>query len=252
MKTSKYIQTALLLFIFAATLILFLDARSYTFTADQTINPTIKVKGYYDHKLLNDFSVVVAEKNSKFWVRMDSINRAYYQHRDTSEVSKSGFSFECFNVKNDTLFVSNVDEKYTLYVNTQSVNRIIGKENSEIGLLEYYSDTLTLTLTKSKVTGSLRNDYTKVLKIEADNHSDINFVRLMVKTIDSITKKVKFIPLDEKLAEVEITLKKYSNLKIPKPQKLIISTDETSHYTIFNSNSNRKELVTSSTILIAN
>jgi hypothetical protein len=242
MKTSKYIQTALLLFIFATTLVLFLDAKSFT------EKPPIKPKGYYDSKLLNDFSVIVAEENSKFWIRNDSISSVYYQYRDTGGALKSDFGFECFSLKNDTLFVSSVNENYWLYVNTQSVNKIIGKENSEIGLSGYYSDTLNITITKAKIKGSLRNDSIKLLKIEADNHSDIRFGRITRRIIDSITNEEKFMPLNLKLIEAQITLKDHSNLKMPKPQKLIIDSDDTSSYTISNYNSNGKELITSSTI----
>ena len=98
MKTSKYIQTALLLFIFATTLVLFLDAKWYT------EKPPINPAGYYESKLLNDFSVVVAEENSKFWLRNDSINSVSYQYKETDGALKSDFNFECFNLKNDTLF----------------------------------------------------------------------------------------------------------------------------------------------------
>ncbi|RED47893.1 hypothetical protein [Seonamhaeicola aphaedonensis] len=248
MKTSKYIQVALLIFIFATTLVLFLDAKSITITP----KPLHKVKGYYDSKLLDDFSVIVAEKNSKFWIRNDSISSVYYQHRDKDGRSKSDFGFECFSLKNDTLFVSSVDENYWLYVNTQSVNKIIGKENSEIGLSGYYSDTLNITITKAKIKGSLRNDSINVLKIDANNHSDISFGRITRKVIDSITKEEKFIPLNDKLKEAEITLKDHSKIKITKPQKLIIESDDTSHYTIFNGNSNGKELITTSTLEIVN
>jgi hypothetical protein len=244
MKTSKYIQAALLLFIFATTLVLFLDAKSITTTP----KPLHKVKGYYDSKLLDGFSVIVAEKNSKFWIRNDSISSVYSQHRDTDGALKTDSGFECFSLKNDTLFVSSIDKKYTLYVNAQSVNKIIAKENSEIGLLGYYNDTLSLALTKAKVKGSLRNNFMKLLKIEADNHSDINLGRITRKIIDSITKEEKFIPLNEKLIQAQITLKNHSKLRMPKPQKLIIDSDDTSIYTISNQNANGKELITSSTI----
>jgi hypothetical protein len=242
MKTSKYIQTALLLFIFATTLVLFLDAKSFT------KKPPIKTKGYYDSKQLDDFSVIIAEKNSKFWLRNDSINSVSYQYKETDGALKSDFNFECFNLKNDTLFVSSVDEKYTLYVNTQSVYKIIGKENSEIRLLSYNSDSLNLTLTKAKVIGALKYDPMKFLKIEANNYSDIRLNRIMRKIIDSISKEEMLIPIDGKLKEAEITLKNHSVIRMPKPQKLIIDSDDTSSYTISNYNSNGKELITSSTI----
>jgi hypothetical protein len=245
MKTSKYIQTALLLFIFATTLVLFLDAKSYI------EKPPMKPRGYYDSKLLNDFSVIVAEDNSKFWIRNDSINRVFYQYRDNDSL-KSDFNFDCFSLKNDTLFVSHVDKKYTLYVNSQSVNKIIGKENSEIGLRGLKTDTLSLILRKAKVKGSLNSDSMKLLKIEADNYSTITFWRISRKVMDSITKEEKFIPLSQKILEAQITLKDHSKLEIPKPKKLIIYADETSHYTIYDSNSNGKELITSSTIHITN
>lgn len=244
MKTSKYIQTTLLLFIFIATLVLFLDAKSI----NEVKVPPTKTKGYYDSKLLHNFSVIVAEESSKFWIRHDSISSVYYQHRDTDGRSKSDFGFECFNLKNDTLFVSSVNENYWLYVNTQSVNKIIAKENSEIGFLGYHSDTLNLTVTKAKVTGSIRNDSINLLKINAHNHSDISFGRMTRKIIDSITKEEKFISLNDKLKEAEITLKDHSTIRIQEPQKLIIHSDDTSHYTIFNGNSNGKELITTSTL----
>ncbi len=247
MKTSKYIQATLLLFIFSATLVLFLDAKSIP---ELEVTPN-KTKGYYDSKLLSDFSVIVAEENSKFWLRHDSISSVYYQHRDNDGALKEDFGFECFRLKNDTLFVSSVNENYWLYVNTESVNKIIGKENSEIGLMVYKKDTLNFILTNAKVNGSL-NESIKFLNIEADNHSDISFRRIIIKSIDSITKEEKFMPYNQKLIEAQITLKNHSKLEMPKPQKLIIDADETSSYIIFSSNSNGKELITSSAILKAN
>ena len=67
--------------------------------------------------------------------------------------------------------------------------------------------------------GSLRNDSINVLKIDADNHSNILFGSMTRKIIDSITKEEKFMPLNDKLKEAEITLKDHSSIKIQKPQK---------------------------------
>jgi hypothetical protein len=219
----------------------FLDAKGYT------ENSKAKLRGYYDKKNLDHFSVIVAEEEAKFWILDDTINEVSVSYQNNKPVAKP-YEFNAVCLKNDTLFISEIKPEFTLFVKGKSVKKIIGKENSEIGLSSFYNDTVSLDLIKSKISGSLRYDSIKLLKVIAKKHSNINLMKLTKTVIDSLTKKPTQKTLNLIFKEAEITLKDHSELSIQKPQKLLIEADSTSTYSIHKSNSNEKVKIISITI----
>lgn len=226
MKTSKYIQLVLLIFIIGATLTLFINAKSYYG------NPEGKPKFFSDVKLLDNFSVIVVKDNAKINLVNDSINRVISKYMYNEE-RKGKYNFEEIAIKNDTLFISKVDSKYKIIVNAKSVKKIIGMKNSTIRFNSYYSDTIDVDLTKSNLYGGLKSNLINSFKVTANNHSKININEFVKKILDSVTGKYSWKTQKLIFKEAEITLKDKSALFMPKPLKLVIDADSLSTYRVY-------------------
>lgn len=227
MKTSKYLQIFLFIFIVGATLTLFISAKNHEENSKNKskVNPEETV----DFKKINDFSVIVVNKNAKVTIVKDSLTSIHVYDKNNG-VIKEHYNFKDIALKNDTLFVDSIDSKYKIKIHANSLQKIIALENSDIHLNPYYNDTLLIDLTKSKIRGALKVNLIHSLKIDAKEKSKINFYRKSTFAIDSITKKLKRVWQKNKLKKVEAKLKDGSKLTIPKPLKLVIEADSLSTY----------------------
>jgi len=226
MKTSKYIQIVLLIFIFGITLTLFMKAKSYSEKTET------KPGAYFDTKLLDDFSVIVVKEKAKINLKNDSINRVFSRYK-INGIQKEHYNFKEIELKNDTLFIDKVNPKYNITIRSKSVKKIIGLENTVIWLGGYHQDTLQIDLTKSKLKGFLKSNLINSFKVMAKKQSKINLDKFGTLVFDSITQKYnhKVEPLI--LKNAEITLKNKSTLWMPKPLKLIIDADSLSTYRVY-------------------
>jgi hypothetical protein len=226
MKTSKYIQLTLFIFILGATLTLFIKAKSYYENSENI------PKFYSDVKLLDDFSVIVVKDDAKINLVNDSINSVISKYKYIEE-RKGKYNFEEIAVKNDTLFISKVDSKYQININTKSVKKIVGLKNSTIWFNHYYSDTVDVELTKSNLYGGLQSNLINSFKIIATNNSKINIGRVHKKVLDSVTGKYSWKTQKLIFKEAQITLKNKSTLSMPKPLRLVIDADSLSTYSVY-------------------
>ena len=190
------------------------------------INPEF----YSDVKLLDDFSVIVVKDDAKINLVKDSINSVISKYKYKR---KEKYNFEEIAVKNDTLFISKVDSKYKIIVNVKSVKKIIGLKNSTIWFNRYYSDTVDVYLTKSKLHGSLKSTLINSFKVTANNQSKINLYEISKKVLDSVTEKYSFKTQKLIFKEAEIILKNKSTLFMPKPLRLVIDADSLSTYRVY-------------------
>lgn len=227
MKTSKYLQIILLIFIIGATLTLFVSAKNHE--ESNKNKPKINPEETVDFKKIDDFSVIVVNKNAKVTIVKDSLT-SIQSYDKNHGVIKEHYNFKDIELKNDTLFVDSINSKYKIHIHANSLRKIIGLENSEIRLNTFYNDTLVIDLTKSKLRGSLKNNLINDLKINAKKQSKINLYQKTIFVTDSITKKRKLLWQKFKLKNVAIKLKDQSKLTITKPLKLVIETDSLSTY----------------------
>lgn len=227
MKTSRYLQITLFIFIVGVTLTLFISAKNYEETNKN--KPKINPEETVDLKVIEDFSVIVVRENAKVTIVKDLITSIHIYDKNYG-VIKDHYNFKDIKLKNDTLFVDSIDSKYVVNIHANSLQEIIGLQNSEIRLNTFYNDTLNIDLTKSKLRGSLRNNLINSLKIKAKEQSKVNLYRKSIFIFDSITKKRKLLRKNFKLQNVAVQLKGNSKLTIPKPLKLVIDTDSLSTY----------------------
>ncbi len=227
MKTSKYLQFALFIFIIGATSTLFICAKNYE--ENNNNKPKLNPEETVDVKKIDDFSVLVVKENAKVTIVKDSLTSIHSYDKNYG-VIKEHYNFKGIALKNDTLFIDEVDSKYKIHVHAKSLRNIIGLENSKIHFNTFYNDTLQVDLTRSKLTGSLKGNLIHSLKINAKNQSKINLWRTSIAIIDSITKKRKFIKQKFRFKKAEIKLTNNSTLSMIKPLKLIIEVDSLSTY----------------------
>lgn len=226
MKTSKYIQLTLFIFILGATLTLFIKAKSYYENSEN--NP----KFYSDVKLLDDFSVIVVKDDAKINLVNDSINSVISKYKYIEE-RKGKYNFEEITVKKDTLFISEINSKYKIIVKAKSVKKIVGLKNSTIWFNHYYNDTVDVELTKSNLYGGLQSNLINSFKVNATDNSKISISKVNKTVLDSVTGKYSWKIQKLIFKEAKITLKNKSTLFMPKPLRLVIDADSLSTYSVY-------------------
>lgn len=230
MKTSRYIHLTILVFIFGATLTLFINAKNHE--EEDSNKPKINLEDVVDVKKIDDFSVIVVKENAKVTIKKNVLTSSIHSYDKNHEVIKEHYNFKDIILKNDTLFVNSIDPKYKIIIHANSLQKIIGLESSEIYFDDFYNDTIQVDLTKSKLTGILKSNLINSFKINAKKQSKINLWRKAILKIDSITKKRNFVRKRLNFKIAEITLKDKSSLSMPKPTKLTIEADSLSTYDI--------------------
>lgn len=226
MKTSKYIQIALLLFIIGVTFTLFINSKMYE-------KNTHMEMFHVDTKTLESFSVVVAEKDANFQIVLDTINSVFAQYGEPgTEYEK--YKFKEIRISQDTLFVSKPASAFLLFIKAKSIKKIIGKTDSRIHLSFNLIDTLSVDLDNSKLIGTLTSRNINSVVINARNQSEIEFVQYLGKSIDSISKLQTFKRMGGVLKQAKITLKDNSRLTMPNVKKLDMDADNSSTYKIEN------------------
>jgi len=228
MKTSRYIHLTILVFIFGATLTLFINAKNHE---EKSLK---KPKANSKYLKLPLFSVIVAQENTKIKISK-SISNFVICIAPNNEVIPKNYSFDNFLVKNDTLFVTKTDEKYDTHISVENVKSIIGLENSKIKLNDFYADSLQIDLTKSRLTGHLKADSINYFSLNAKKQSYVNINRpARIIRIDNVTKKEKVIIENANLKNATINLKNITKLWMPKPKNVTIKTDSLSSYNLNN------------------
>ncbi|WP_299013834.1 hypothetical protein [uncultured Polaribacter sp.] len=228
MKTSRYIHLIMLVFIFGATLTLFINAKNHKEKLYE------KPKYTYQQKKLPLFSVIVVNENAKISLYKNKFNMVSCSAKN-NKIIPEDFSLNNFSVRNDTLFVKETNQDYSIYISAEKVKTIIGLENSKIDLKGFYSDSLRINLTKSKLTGSIKADSIKSFSLSAQKQSYVRLNKnVRVITINNQTKKKTYTRDNAHLNNVDINLKDKSKLWMPKPKNLTIQTDSLSIYNLIN------------------
>ncbi|NMH89721.1 hypothetical protein [Flavivirga algicola] len=219
MKTSRYIQIALLIFVMSTTVILFANAKE-----------SLKKKdSFYQSMKLDNFSVVVAEENSNFLIGSNSANTVL-------GVSAPGrpYKFNEIRISNDTLFIKEVKkstDKLIIYGN--SIKKIIGKANSNIHLNQLFNDSIFFELSASKLSGVFKADSINTVSIMATNHSDIRLKSLVYKLPEDKKSDTRYkYPEKQHVENLKVSLKNHSkiSMRMKKPKRLIVELDSTSNY----------------------
>jgi hypothetical protein len=234
MKTSNYIFSVFLIFLFGGILLLFIGAKFYKGVVNEDNSLT-------QEKPLNTFSVVVAETEAYFILKNGAQNKISQRYlKDLAP------NFAPFTVRNDTLFVYSVKKEdsnkqehskggYFIIVpeiSCQNVKSIVAKENSTVRMYNFQADTLRVDLNGTK----LNSNFKKIASIfiEAKN-SDINFEgenleKLAVK-LDKTQLRVR---AKKRINNLSGSLKNQSDCSFSLSKNINLDADQTSVYSFYN------------------
>lgn len=227
MKTSRYIHLTILVFIFGATLALFINAKKNTKQYAKNV-----ISNYKQQKL-PPFTVLVVKESASISLNNGNHSVSSYTLKNNNVDEK--FIFDNYLVKNDTLFIDKVNTNYTISVAAKNLKSIIGLEKSKVNLSRFYADSLQIDLTKSRLTGYLRADSINYFSLNAKKQSYVNINRpARIIRIDNVTKKETVIIENANLKNATIILKDKTKLWMPKPKNVTIKTDSLSTYNLSN------------------
>lgn len=192
MKTSNYIITAFLTFLFGGALVLFVAAK---------FQPKVNLIG--KDKTLPPFSVIIAEPGSAFKLKGGEPKIISYSFQDTCYTPR-------YEIHNDTLIVfpyAASDIKQNVEVYCKNIQAIQGKENSNIQLEETQYSNLLVRLDKARLSFYYdQNNLGSTVKVIANesyvdikstsferleaqlNHSQINAWNSSIQTLSGTLK----------------------------------------------------------------
>lgn len=147
MKTSNIIITAFLTFLFGGIILLYIGSKYYKGYDDPT-------NFLSEEKPLPSFSVVVAQPGTIFNLKSGKENKAHQLYLKGTVPNISSFE-----VRNDTLFISSKELKKDELKHTKNVTEvfcintksIVARENSEIRMIGFQTDSLNIIMKKSRL-----------------------------------------------------------------------------------------------------
>ena len=239
MKTSKHILISFFVFIFGAILVLYADAKAHG-----------KEKRAYtvfsQPKKLDSYSVIVAEYNSKVFIKSDSVNTIVIEadkrvsvdplkkDKTIVEEFKKEFQFPEYKIINDTLYISkeiNTSDKIILKTNT--LKKIITQKNAKIIILDFKADSLSVSLNNSSLSGDFSSKSLGYFNVIATNKSDINIQNMNISSSLTIKADNSKIALYTNITkELNAVLTNNAELQTGKSEKLQIESDTSSNYFI--------------------
>jgi hypothetical protein len=234
MKTSNYIFSAFLIFLFGGILLLFIGAKFYK-GADNEDNFLTQ------EKPLNTFSVVVAEPGSNFVLKDGTQNKI--SQRYLKELVPDFASFE---VRNDTLFVYSVKKEdsskqgrstggYFIIVPEifcKKVKCIIAKEKSKINLEGFKTDSLSINLNTAEL--EWRYDKAAFVSINAKNSNIYFDGENLEKLAVQLDKTQLRVYLKKRMNNLSGNLKNHSDCTFSLSKSTNIDVDETSNCNFYN------------------
>ena len=251
MKTSNIIISAFAIFLIGGMLTLFIDAKHYKKTFDESIVSR--------EIALPQFSVVVAEKGANFidLQQSDSTQLTFKYFKSQKMPSK------LYKVSNDTLYLYCHNNTLQMVIKCKNIKSIISYEATNLNFYKFTPDTMTLNMTGGNVHFNNENlkgmkliEKSIVLNITATKYSFIEFKNVNINKINlnsnkSLTNIITNFSMDyfkknhisnetqfcmnRKTKFIIATLKNNSTLRISEnPLKLNVDCDSTSGFQIGN------------------
>lgn len=221
MKTSNYIILSFFTCLFGGIFILFLAAK---------IDPRAELKREFvtDEKLLDNFSVIVAEQGANINIKTGEVSKIglYYHKGDTCVLPD-------YLVRNDTLFVKAHPAKnkyWATVIVCKQVHSIEGKEKSQIHLEQYPSDSLSVSLNNSEFKCfPEKNSTCSLLQLTANN-SRVSIARIRMNNLDLQLRKTHIDAWQNHIGNLSGKLTENSNISLGGVDKISLEADSTSTY----------------------
>lgn len=227
MKTSNKIFISFLIFLFGGIIALYLGSK---YLSDYYSSTNFETQ----EKPLAPFSVVLAEPDANFDLTSGKKNKIIQAYRKGT-VS----DFPALTVRNDTLFVSSVKQISGLPKNYRVVpeiscvklKSIITKENTYIMIRKFQTDTLNITMNKSRL--DYRFDKVAFVSIQA-KVSDIYFEgKKLEKLVVKLDKTELRTSVKKRIDNLAGSLKNHSNCTFYMSNNISLDTDKTSKYDFY-------------------
>ncbi|MBA0884801.1 hypothetical protein [Flavobacterium undicola] len=228
MKISNIIFISFLIFLFGGITLLFIGSKYYKGINDKS-NFAIQ------EKKTPPFSVVVAEPGAIFYLKNGKQNKIKQSYRKDAVPN-----FAPFVVRNDTLFMYSVKkeqskEPYLIIVPEVfcvNVKSIVAKENSDVHLEKFETDTLSVTMNKSRL--DWRFDTVTQVSIKAKESN----IYLEGEKIENLAVKLDKTKL-RAAAKIRIdklsgSLKNDSGGDFSLSNSVHLDADKTSNYVFYN------------------
>ena len=228
MKTSNKIFIAFLIFLFGGIILLYLGSKYYKDYND-------KDNFVFQEKVLSPFSVVVAEAGANISLKTGKVNKIKQSYRKDA-VPK----FDPFVVRNDTLFISSAKEvksKKELYwidseVFCVNIKSIVSKEKAYINITKFHTDTLNISLKKSKLDWF---GFKKIafVTIEAKDSELYLEGEKLDKVIVKLDKTELRTPVKKRIENLSGSLKNDSDCSFFMSNSINLQADRTSGYNFY-------------------
>lgn len=228
MKTSNIIFLSFLIFLFGGITLLFIGSKYYKGVDD-------KANFANQEKIVAPFSVVVAEPGAIFYLKNGKECKVSQSYKKDA-VS----NFAPFVVRNDTLFMYSVKkeqskEPYLIIapeVFCVNVKSIVAKENSDVHLEKFETDTLDISMNKSRL--DWRFDKVTYVSIQAKDSNIYldgeNLENLAVKLDKTKLRAAAKIRIDK----LSGSLKNDSGGDFSLSNSVHLDADKTSNYGFYN------------------
>jgi hypothetical protein len=232
MKTSNYILSAFLIFIFGGIFFLFIGANY--------LNGTMKTKWITQKNALEPFSVVVAEPGTSFILKNGPQNKIIQNYTKATVTNVARFA-----VRNDTLFVYAVKQQannkeqaikggFTVVTGVfcKNLKSIITKENAIVRLDDLELDSLSVHSKKAQVSAVFKN--IKTVFIQAED-SDIYFSGGNIDNLDVKLDKTKLrVAAKKRTLRLSASLKNNTQAYFTISNRIDLDVDPTSNYGFVN------------------
>lgn len=228
MKTSNKIFISFLIFLFGGITLLFIVSKYYKGGNNETNFAKLE-------KPLTPFSVVMAEPGANFILKSGKQNKIIQNY-----LKDAVPNFAPYEVRNDTLFVFSVKKINSLQpyfvivpeVFCVNIKSITTKKNSEVRMDGFQSDTLNITMNKSRL--DYRFDKVAFVSIQAKD-SDIYLEgEKLEKLVVKLDKTKLNAPIKKRIEKLSGSLKNTSDCTFYLSNKIILDVDKTSTYNFYN------------------
>jgi len=229
MKTSNKILLSFLIFIFSGIILLYAGSKYFTEfynTKDLT----------HQKKPLLPFSVIVAEPGAIFSIKNGKENFISHTYKKGTVPNID------YAVRNDTLFITFVKPKQDqvkqtnnlTYIYCTNIKSIIAKENSDIYLDKFETDSLSIKMNKSKLNWGF--DKLISLRVQAKDADIYLHGKNLEKANIQLDKTQLRIATQTRINKISGILTNDSDSELSYTNHVHIDTDQTSTYNFFDFN----------------
>lgn len=227
MKTTNIIIFSFLIFLFGGITLLYIGSKYYKEVdcSDDLVN---------QEKIVAPFSVIVAEPGASFHLKNGKEYKILQNYKKDTVPN-----FAPFVVRNDTLFMSAIkpgrikeESSVVPVVFCKNVKYIIGKENTNINVDNYETDSLFINIQKAK----LFLEYDKIVFVSLNSkNSSVYFSGNNLEKINLQLDKTKMDIISEKnIKSISGSLKNACELNCSVDGKINLEVDKSSKMSLKN------------------